>query len=110
MVAAYRHSLRPLPRRSCGFRNVSGRPAPGADRLPGISVRPAENALTRDLAVPVAAITGGLLLAILGQQYAATSGHVFTLGSVGLNWVTTQMVLIGGAVAVVRLAWRRHDR
>lgn len=71
-------------------------------RLAPMSIRP-RGSILRECLVPGAAVLSGVLLAVLGQLYAATSGKVFTIGPVGLSWFTVPLVVAGSGVLLWRL-------
>ncbi len=74
-------------------------------QLPPVTIRPAA-ALWRACIVPGAAVIAGIVLAALGQYYAASSGRVFTLGPLRLGWFTIPLVVAGSGVLLGRLLHR----
>lgn len=74
-------------------------------QLPALSIRPSA-VVWRDCLVPIIAIAAGVILAGLGQYYAATSGQVFTVGPIRLGWFTVPMVVAGSATLLLRLLRR----
>jgi serine/threonine-protein kinase len=59
--------------------------------------------LVRPFVAPLAMLTSGVLITMLGGAYAGASGQVFTLGPVRLGWIAASLVIAGIALGVYRL-------